>query len=512
MKTKRIIGMLAAVLAFAVLMVAAAVPAFADPLQPVEGNLVIHKYVNDGKDYGPNNGTLLTGSDVPKSEAINGVIFNIYKIDGVPASGPGVVYKFDETASKLTVYADVNATTPVGTYDVTLATSVTTADDGSADSGLLDQGYYLVVEDVLGSEPVDAVSGKDITISAASDPFVVAVPMTNPAGDDWLTTVNVYPKNPTMGIEKTVNVKAGNAVAVGDIISYTIASDIPADIASGKKYAITDELDPALTPDTGSVAVTLLPGNTALEVDTDYTVDLVGQTLIVSLTDAGRTKAAGSEKLQVTFDVTVNDKILDNNHTSNTVANEASVSFTNKDGGDFDAGTNGDGPKIHTAAIQITKVDASTGEPLDGAKFSIATSEQNAKDGKFLRVGAGSQLLDVDDPGYDAATTDYVISPKNTANFTGLRDMKDDQLQSYWIVEVAAPASYNILTTPLQVTFDGNEANHTLVAPTIANSKGFVLPITGGTGTMLFTVVGIVLLGLAVMVIVVKKRKTHVNS
>ncbi|MCL2883300.1 MAG: pilin N-terminal domain-containing protein, partial [Coriobacteriia bacterium] len=156
MKTKRIIGMLAAVLAFAVLMVAAAVPAFADPLQPVEGNLVIHKYVNDGKDYGPNNGTLLTGSDVPKSEAINGVIFNIYKIDGVPASGPGVVYKFDETASKLTVYADVNATTPVGTYDVTLATSVTTADDGSADSGLLDQGYYLVVEDVLGSEPVDA--------------------------------------------------------------------------------------------------------------------------------------------------------------------------------------------------------------------------------------------------------------------------------------------------------------------------------------------------------------------
>ena len=43
----------------------------------------------------------------------------------------------------------------------------------------------------------------------------------------------------------------------------------------------------------------------------------------------------------------------------------------------------------------------------------------------------------------------------------------------------------------------------------VANSNAFELPVTGGIGTTIFKIVGVVLIGAAVVVLIVKKKKEN---
>jgi LPXTG-motif cell wall-anchored protein len=64
-----------------------------------------------------------------------------------------------------------------------------------------------------------------------------------------------------------------------------------------------------------------------------------------------------------------------------------------------------------------------------------------------------------------------------------------------------------MLDAPIVVTFDGSEVSYTYLL-TVTNTSRFTLPSTGGVGTLIFTISGIVLLGLAAIVALSKKRKT----
>ncbi|MBU5584735.1 LPXTG cell wall anchor domain-containing protein, partial [Enterococcus sp. S181_ASV_20] len=77
---------------------------------------------------------------------------------------------------------------------------------------------------------------------------------------------------------------------------------------------------------------------------------------------------------------------------------------------------------------------------------------------------------------------------------------------SYWVVETKAPKDYNLLGSPVKVTFKSGLADFVL-SETVINKKGFTLPNTGGIGTMLLVVVGIVLIGLAVILTMNKNKK-----
>lgn len=485
----------------AVLMVLGlALPAMAaGALPPEAGNLYIHKYVmEDGRTPGaPNDGTQIPSpaGAVP----LNGIAFNLYRVDTGEAPAAGMAYRLD--GPDLEAYDASGAL--AATYPVVPAAAprVTTAGDGSAMAAGLPQGFYLVVEDLAGSRPVSALDGTAVVVGTACAPFVVAVPMTSPAGDGWLEDVHVYPKNEALGIEKEAGVADGDAIAVGDTVPYTITSTVPQDIAASKRYDVTDVLDPALTFDEGSVTVTARPGGTVLDEGADYTVTHTGGALTVSLTAAGRARLAGHAKAEVSFTTTVNDGILSKE--GYTVGNEASVGFTNEDGEDYEADTGGEGPEVHTAAINITKVDQS-GAPLDGAAFKVASSKENAEAGRFLRIDGDNVVYDTGDDGY-AALDDYEVSPDNKAAFMGLKDSVDGAWQAYWVVEAKAPAGYNLLDRPIQVAFDGTEAGFTYEL-TVQNSQGFTLPKTGGTGTIVFTVIGIALLGGAVIVAASRKR------
>lgn len=105
----------------------------------------------------------------------------------------------------------------------------------------------------------------------------------------------------------------------------------------------------------------------------------------------------------------------------------------------------------------------------------------------------------------DTAATKMTTNESGAASFDGIAD------GTYKLEETAAPAGYNLLTAPVEVTVDGasaTEANLSALTVTkqIENNTGSLLPSTGGVGTtMMFIVGGALALGAAVL-FVTKKR------
>jgi len=425
--------------------------------------------------------------------------------------------------------------------------------NGKAKADGLEKGFYLVVEQI------------NDKVASFSFPFIVAVPMTDPNGTGWIKDVFVYPKNGNISIEKTID---RNAVHVGEEVNFNVTVSVPADIRTYQEFFMTDTLDEALTYKTGSLKVYGLmaddeaPGTGALipavaAPRTNYIltepIPANDNTLTVAFKKVKGTPAPGkppaewNESLEayndgfwtlrqykfVRFEFTciINDKILDrdginpdNTHPSGnypddpqhwayTLFNEAEINFKNK----FDKNIRrrkSNVVKTHSAALLLEKVDANTQEPLAGAQFKIASSEANARAGKFIRRvqknivvnGVTTQtwvLLDPDKNTADwtAAGTaaDWVeeskiitaadsaayakdpalwayVQGKAIVRFEGLKefgnwsapynatvpaeDMEDPpttfstKYLTYWCVEVKTPSpDYNLLLEPIEVTF-----------------------------------------------------------
>ena len=502
---------------------------------PASGDLVIHKFIGAPVGATDRNGTKLDTSGWTSATPANGVVFDLYQV-GPPAAvtppadpWPDVppLGTYVKNASTLEVYS---GTTLIGEYGLTAAStaSVMTATDGTGTASGLPQGLYLVIENAAASTKItNANTGATMHISQTAAPFVVPVPMTNPTGDGWLDVVHVYPKNEALTVEKVVD-QAG-AVAVGDTVHYTITTSVPSDIAGSKKFEVFDKLDAALDLVQSSVTVATVPaltGSDALVSGTDYTISWDDPTrkMLVSFNASGLTKLAKATSVVVELDSKINAKILDSADLS--VPNVANVEFTNGDGTDFASESeppSGETSDIHTAAIKITKVDQA-GQPLNGAKFKLASSEANAKAGQFLRIDPATKAIaDYDASPTSAWTTlgaanDYEISPANSASFVGLRDFVEaggvKTWQTYWVVETAAPATFNMLSQPVKADFedafnqsaDPGKFDHVYSA-TVKNSQGFMLPETGGAGTIAWTVAGVVLVGVAALLVATRRKK-----
>ena len=511
--------------------------AHADSLPPETGDLVIHKYI--GAAVGPaHDGTELT---VAPSDVIpaNGVVFDLFRVGPAiaaeadnapwPDVPPVGAYVRNATTGHLEVYA---GKTLIGEYGLTVAAPahVTTANNGTGTAAGLPRGTYLVIENAVASTKItDATTGAPLFVSQTVAPFLVAVPMTNPTGDGWLDVVHVYPKNELLSVEKEVESPGG--VVVGDTVTYTITVSVPGDIAESKVFNIYDKLDGALDLDIESVTVSTVPalaGLNTLVLGTDYAVTWHGgsRIVLVGFTDSGRAKLAGLSSVVVEFDTTVNAEIL--KAKNRIVDNIGQVDFTNADGVDYHSESEGGGDgdsQIHTAAIQITKVDQH-GLPLSGARFKIASSQANALAGNFLRLDPYTlEVYDIDDSPMSRWAAhgpqhDWEITPDHVGSFGGLRDFVevDGQIewQTYWIVETAAPQGYNLLSEPLPVSFEEAAANDAadyqhLFTLTVHNSQGFVLPETGGLGRLAWTVAGVALMGLAGLLILTRRRRDEAD-
>lgn len=496
------------------LAVATTVPAFAaDPANTSvidtskTTTLTIHKLLKDDQfsNSRQDDGTEKTVTGDP----VEGVTFTAYKIE-IPADKSAPAKDFTYNA------ADNKITSNGVEYTLGVGTEMKTGADGAV-TETLQQGYYLVVETSVDGAKVN---GEKVSITETCAPFIVRLPMTKPNSTEWNYNVHVYPKNSTSTATKT---PSKTSVNVGEALSWDIKTAIPSGIENFQKFDVTDQLDKALTY-TDNSAVVEVAGAIGDFVDfpatdqdkTNYTVTCVEGKLTVSFTDEGRKALANYQDVKVTFGTTVNENVLDATH-QNVVKNTATVEFKNQDGTESKVPT--PEAKVHTGKIDITKKSSADQTLLNGVEFKIASSEANATAGNYLKKAADGTILDVNDAGY-ADAADYVATTADgKASFAGLKDYDVANgltiYRSYYIVETKAAAGYELLDAPVKVDFtadNSTEAVHYTISKDVLNTPKTNLPLTGGMGTVLFSVAGIALLGGAIALLVVRNRKSAKNA
>ena len=284
-----------------------------------------------------------------------------------------------------------------------------------------------------------------------------------------------------------------------DTVEFKVTAGIPMQIADMKTYKITDNIPQGLTLNRESIKIEATTADSSETVPTDvYTLSQTG--------------------LEVTFNP---QKLAENNYTAIIITytaklnmeeaviggdgnvNTVTLEYTNKvaeNGDEEDKTTTTDTAQVHTGALSIEKVEKGNVETkLAGAKFKIATTEQNAKDGIFVKDETGADI--------EVETND-----QGQAVIEGLKYADNEADTSYWLVETQAPSYiedgvtkyYNLLKDPVEVQV-GKTTHESAVQ--IKNGKGFDLPATGSIGLAIFTVVGIAVMAGAV--VLNKKQKVQ---
>lgn len=302
-------------------------------------------------------------------------------------------------------------------------------------------------------------------------------------------------KNEKPEIKKEVQTSAGdwsseNNAKIGDTVEYKVEIKV-ADGA--QKYTVTDTMSKGLTFNNSSLKVT---ANDA--VTTDYTLTSTTNGFTLVLPETYVSNLTKGTTIIVTYNATLNkDAVIDGDGN----ANEVKLSYGNHQ--------NTVPSKVTTKSYQfdLVKVDGTTNKLLDGAEFELADGETKLS---FVKDTAGNYRVAA--AGEDGATTTITVKG-GKVNIYGLAG------KTYTLTETKAPDGYNKLVTSETVNLaDGSKTHATIVdsvykdgGVVVENHAGTVLPSTGGMGTTLFYVVGGGLMVAALVLLITKKRMENKN-
>ncbi len=399
---------------------------------------------------------------------------------------------------------------------------------------------------------------KDNPMTVAPGYYVLVDVTTNLADGESLSlnivevvrNVTVSAKNGTTTSDKTtgdVNDSTGASQEnqesadydIGDHIPYTLSATLPANYADYVKYYLQfqDDMSKGLTLDTSSVKIYYGDSDTegtpisfTAANGTSYTDG--GQLYTYTIADvktAAPTLVAG-DKIYIKYTATLNSNAV---ITDAGNPNKSRVEFSknpNWDGnGTPDTGdTPWDIVVVFTYKTVFNKVDGE-GKPLTGADFRLDKFVKDASGSETYKSITGSwvDVTTLGDTVHPSKSKDTLTKGADSANeakftFAGLDD------GYYRLVETVTPQGYNTL----DITYFEITANHTVTGLTsltgtdgvsftmtpvlataeldaeIENNQGTELPSTGGIGTTIFYVAGIVLV-LGAAAIIIARRKAE---
>ncbi|WP_449373866.1 SpaH/EbpB family LPXTG-anchored major pilin [Arthrobacter psychrolactophilus] len=453
-------------------------PASAADTTPGPGNidnaisksLTIHKFAQPATMGTAPDGTELPGSATSGLDALNGVKFKVEKVNNIDLS--------TNEGWAQTVGLVPDAVAPANLTFVAEAATV----NGVVTFPNLVKAVYLVTETDSGAN----------NIAFAAKPFLVTLPLPSKSDSSWIYDVHVYPKNSITELSKAVDDSA--ATGLGTDVKWSIAAKVPAKSEGNalESFAISDALDSRLSY--RSATVTLAPATSALVLTDDYTIDTTTTpgTVLINFTPAGLAKLVPGATVNVSLVTTV----VSLGDVSGAIENKAG-SFIND--GKFTSNT----VKTVWGNVIIHKVAANDeSKSLTGAEFQVYTSEADAK--------AGNNPVAV------SSTSTFTSNASGIVQIDGLRATLNgsDTAVDYWLVETKAPAGYTIAsdaskTNPKQFKVAQGKVA-TTVDITVANPQTppFMLPLTGGPGTVAFMIVGLGLLSIAGGV-ALRKRSTR---
>lgn len=390
---------------------------------------------------------------------------------------------------------------------------------------------YLYVEDVKNSP-------SNIT-KAYAVPFILSLPQANSRGTGFLTEINIYPKNVVTDEPKTDKdvKKLGQDDAgyiIGEKFNWFLKSTVPLNLEDYEQFEITDKFADSLTYKAlGNIKI----GSKTLEKGVHYTVEeptvdnqntlkitfipakfkeidelLNGLTLIKDqdVLDKAATNTNQAAFLEIPVETSINEKAvlgkgientftLQYDHTPDKVSNPRPSNPPKN-------------PEVHTGGKRFVKVAAGNdATKLGGAEFDLlmengdvvkwteelikANTNKNYIAGEAV-TGQPVKLKSDADGSFEIKGLAYAIDAEATG-----AEVK------YKLKETKAPAGYVIPEAPVEFAVNQTSYNKT---PTtidvdkadadpqeITNNKRPEIPNTGGIGTAIFVVLGVIIMFVA---------------
>ena len=419
--------------------------------------------------------------------------------------------------------------TPSGSYTYTISN--------------LSDGYYFVNEASLGTTPDNAYTKfllqvvDNVTVSAKTDKPAIALKVLENNDGTYKNTWN-----------------DAADYSIGTAVPYRIVSIVP-DMTyyDTYYYQMTDTISSGSTFNASSVKVYYVNSAGAMygietststgaggtELTGGYTVSSTAGGFTVTFNDLSNTSgvpALGGGYLVVEYTATLNSNASVQVPATPGNATEVYLTYSNNPNNADGSGT-GVTPKdevvVYTFRLTINKVDSSTpAVPLTGATFALFTDSTNATTAAADPATAANFATALTFSGsagsYTRSTSgDYTLS--GTAG--GVYTINGLDQGTYYLVEISAPAGYNRLTTPVSVVIDptyhdGSQSSayvdghvpdatgDQLITVTanggtaldVVNQAGATLPETGGMGTKLFTIGGLSLMLVALVIVFLRKK------
>ncbi len=526
--------------------------------KPAATSVVVHKLQADkytiANPIGHNAGKLSDtqlGQIGTNVKELDGVTFTIYKL-----KDEAQLKTFMDTPSSYDTTTKVEGLSNYST-DITKITPTIQTAGGTGATVSLGEGYYWFVE-----------SAKPTTVSSSlAVPFGLSLPLTNADGTKYLGKIHVYPKN-TTGAEPEIDKfvteieNKTNSYQIGETVPYVITVSIPANIHDYTKFEITDQLDTKLSYIGGNTkvvygdysnvaAIKSAPSSSLLNVDTDYTLtEPTGSAhkLTINLKDTKLKtlySGTGTSKLYIYFEAKINDTAV----VDTGIDNGASVTFkTPKQDEKTNSVSELKKPVVVTGGKQFKKVDSIVDtKVLGNAEFQLFDGTNEVKwnedlikanllalnAGKFSLDGKGTAVLSdlgsktaedfkavlipggvaksiflksASDGTFEIKGLPYSSYQKKKMNsdMTALVDNGAPVTHSWKLKETKAPEGYALQSEAITFTIStGSYAS--AAGDGIIKNKSLTIPQTGGIGTILFTVVGLSVMGIALFAMKRKK-------
>ncbi|OZG66017.1 SpaA isopeptide-forming pilin-related protein [Bifidobacterium eulemuris] len=415
-----------------------------------------------------------------------------------------------------------------------------TISDKTAKLTMTSPGLYLIVDNAAVTNGSTS-SSKSLAMLVGTE-WLAAQSCT--ANDLSTGTINM--KNSVDTINKTI---ADETVAVNKDASYTLTTKIPTyagGLARTFQFKVGDQFDSQYAPSmisykSGSVVVKV---NNAELAGTDYTLTYY---------DANGDPTTDLDNAAVKFDIDLSSYVRKNGYDqTKDTANDGKFNVFTLQGAEvvvtylatvhaqlpldgvknspyiqipndpYDNSTlttiPGPGKKVFNFPLVLKKTDKTTGGTLDGAEFALKDSDgttvatATSKNGGLVTF----EGLDADESGTTytveetKAPTDHILNPLDkdleviiTPTFDGVNEAREVTQVVYELTDnMGGLAS---LTSSTITEYPGQSP---VVNITVANVKNLTeLPLTGGAGVALFSVIGLLLVGAAATVYV-KMRGT----
>lgn len=321
--------------------------------------------------------------------------------------------------------------------------------------------------------------------------------------------VSAKATEPTITKTVTDGLTVDNA-DIGDTISFELNATIPTypDNATAKKYMISDKMSEGLTLVDDSIKVYgVNAGKADMMLNEGYvkTGERIALNQDVSFVldfDYGVIKSY--EALKVTYETILNEKAVVGESGN---GNNAYLDYSNNPYDDESYYTDEAKTVVYTYGMKISKVDENNNSGLSGAEFTLS------KDGQDISFVGETGNYHVAGKTENGNTT-VIVDENGYLTLDGL------DAGTYYLTEEKAPDGYVKLQNPIEIIIADKDMNGKVESgdsefsdgymPVIVkNDMGFTLPVTGGMGTTLFNIAGVVLMSSGVLLMVTYFRKRN---